>query len=109
MAVKSKWNLKISFYHSINFKVHVIWKKNSVINENSDWYSFLFIIPITQGSWVANVVDKRQDLIVNSPLWLLHIFLQSSYKNLVLDQDKNFYLISLNVLITCLLDNIWIL
>ena len=87
----------------------MICKKNSVINENSDWYSFLFIIPITQGSWVANVVDKRQDLIVNSPLWLLPIYLQSSYKNLVLDQDKNFYLISLNVLITCLLDNIWIL
>ena len=28
-------------------------------------------------------------------------------RNLVLDQDKNFYLMSLNVLITCLLDKVW--
>ena len=28
---------------------------------------------------------------------------------LVVDQDNNFYLISLNILITCLLDNVWIL
>ena len=28
-------------------------------------------------------------------------------KNLVLDQDNNFYLISLNTLITCLLDDVW--
>ena len=28
--------------------------------------------------------------------------------NLVLDQDNNFYLISLNILITCLLNNVWI-
>ena len=27
----------------------------------------------------------------------------------MLDQNKNFYLISLSILITCLLDNIWIL
>ena len=32
-----------------------------------------------------------------------------SYKNLVLDQDNNLYLISLNILITCLLDNFQIL
>ena len=31
-----------------------------------------------------------------------------SYKNLVLEQN-NFYLISLSILITCLLDNVWIL
>ena len=28
---------------------------------------------------------------------------------LVVDQDNNFYLISLNILITCLLDNVWML
>ena len=28
--------------------------------------------------------------------------------HLVLDQDNNFYLISLSILITCLLDNVWI-
>ena len=27
----------------------------------------------------------------------------------MLDQDNNFYLISLSILITCLLDNLWIL
>ena len=32
-----------------------------------------------------------------------------SYKNLVLDQDDNFYLMSLSILINYLLDNVWIL
>ena len=32
-----------------------------------------------------------------------------SYDNLVLDQDKTLYLISLNILITCFLDNVWLL
>ena len=50
-----------------------------------------------------------KDLIVNSPLWLLHISLWISYENVVLDQDDNFYLISLSSLITFLLDNVWIL
>ena len=38
-------------------------------------------------------------------------FLVISYKNLVLDWHNNFYLISLSmsILITCLLDNVWIL
>ena len=31
-----------------------------------------------------------------------------SYENVVLDQDKNFNLISLIILITCWLDNLWI-
>ena len=33
--------------------------------------------------------------------------LTPSYENLVLIQDKNSYLISFNILITCLLYNIW--
>ena len=49
---------------------------------------------------------NSQDLIVKSPLWLLHISLKLSYENLVLDQDNNFYLISLSILITCLLEKI---
>ena len=40
---------------------------------------------------------------------MLHISLRICYKNLVLDQDDNFNLISLSILITCLLDNVWIL
>ena len=48
-----------------------------------------------------------QDLIVNSPLTLLHISFKIGYKNLVLDQD-NFYLKSLRILFTILLDNVWI-
>ena len=35
-------------------------------------------------------------------------FLQVIYEKLVLDNDNNF-LISLTILITCLLDNVWIL
>ena len=52
---------------------------------------------------------NTQDLIVNSPLQSLHISLQVSYKNLVLDQGNNFHLIILSILITCLLGNVWIL
>ena len=52
---------------------------------------------------------NSKDLIVNSPLWLLRISLLISYENLVLNQDSNLSLISLNTLITCLLNNIWIL
>ena len=51
---------------------------------------------------------KSQDLIVNSPLWLLHISLYISYENLVLDFDSSFYLISFNILKTCLLNYVWI-
>ena len=52
---------------------------------------------------------NSQDLTVNSPFQLLHISLEISYDNLVLDQDNNFYLISLNILVTFLLDTVWIL
>ena len=43
---------------------------------------------------------NSQDLIVNSPLWLLHIAWYVSYENLVLDLDDNFNPISLSILIT---------
>ena len=46
---------------------------------------------------------------VNSPLWLLHISLKISWEYLVVDQDNNLYLISLNILMTCLLDDVGIL
>ena len=49
-----------------------------------------------------------QDLNVNSPFSLLHVSLWISHQNLVFDQDYNFYLISLSILITFLLDNVWI-
>ena len=52
---------------------------------------------------------NSQDQIVHSPLWFLYVSLKISYENLVLNQNKNFYLISLSILITCLLDNVWIL
>ena len=38
---------------------------------------------------------------------MLCISLLIAYENLVLDQDNNFYQISLSLLVTCLLDNIW--
>ena len=40
---------------------------------------------------------------------MLHISLVMSYKNLVLDQDDDFHLINLSILITYLLDNVGIL
>ena len=36
----------------------------------------------------------------------MDISLEIIYENLVLNQDKNFYLISLSILVTCLLDNV---
>lgn len=47
-----------------------------------------------------------RNLIVFSPLWLLHVSLSIKYYNLVLDWDNNFYLISLSILVICLLDNV---
>ena len=64
-----------------------------------------------QRSVILPFIDKpfnSQDLFVNSPLWLLHISLQISYENLVLDLDNDFYLISFYILISCLLDNVGI-
>ena len=52
---------------------------------------------------------NSQDLIVSSPLSLLYISLYISLESLVWDQDNNFYQISLSILITFLLDNVWIL
>ena len=39
---------------------------------------------------------------------MLRISQLISNKNLVLDKDNNFYLMSLSILITCLLDIVWI-
>ena len=36
----------------------------------------------------------------------MDISLEIIYENLVLNQDKNFYLMSLSILTTCLLDNV---
>ena len=49
---------------------------------------------------------NSQDLIVYSPLLLLHITLFISYENLVLDQDDICQII-LCICNTCLLDNVW--
>ena len=43
------------------------------------------------------IVNPSQDLIVDSTPSPLHISLQISYENLVLDQDNNFYLLSLSI------------
>lgn len=51
---------------------------------------------------------NSQDLILNSPLEVLHISLLMSIKKMVLDRDRNFYLISLSIFITWLLDTVWI-
>ena len=46
---------------------------------------------------------------VNSPLLLVPISLLKNYEYLVLDQENNFFLISLRILVTCWLDNVQIL
>lgn len=51
---------------------------------------------------------NSQDLILNSPLEVLHISLLMSVKKMVLDRNRNFYLISLSIFITWLLDAVWI-
>ena len=38
------------------------------------------------------------------PLAATHFVVKKSYEDLLLDQGNNFYLISLRILITCLLD-----
>ena len=49
---------------------------------------------------------NSEELMISFPLQLPHISFPISYENLVLDQH-NFYL-SLSILITCLLNNVWI-
>ena len=49
------------------------------------------------------------NLIVNSPLKLIHISLNISNETLALNHDNEFYLISQSILIACLLENVWIL
>ena len=52
------------------------------------------------------VYFDSQDLIFNSPIQLLDIYLFISNKNLVINQDNNFSLMSLSIHVTCLLDNV---
>ena len=48
-------------------------------------------------------------IIDNSPFYLLHISQEIGSENLVFDKEKNSYLMSLSIFITCLLYNVWIL
>ena len=60
-------------------------------------------------NYTQSLLVNSQDLIVNFPLRLLHNSWQTSQANLVQDQDNNFCLISLGILICPLLDTVWIL
>ena len=68
-----------------------------------------FSIQVGGSSLLLTLKFPRSDC-TSSPLTAAD-FLVISYKNLVLDWHNNFYLISLSmsILITCLLDNVWIL
>ena len=68
-----------------------------------------FSIQVGGSSLLLTLKFPRSDC-TSSPL-AAGDFLVISYKNLVLDWHNNFYLISLSmsILITCLLDNVWIL
>ena len=59
---------------------------------------------LTEGSKRFNPFDS-QDLIVNSPLLLLHITLLISYENFVLEQDNIFCLICVSLLTVCWIMN----
>ena len=87
--------------------------KPTAASENNTWkFSNQIAVSHLSGNLCLSIMYSpfnSQDLIVKSPLWLLHISLKISYENLVLDQDNNFYLISLNILISCLLDNLGLL
>ena len=48
-------------------------------------------------------------MVANSPLYLLHITFKIDNQNLLSDQIKNFFQINLSILITCFLDNVWII
>ena len=57
----------------------------------------------------VNPLPGSLNLIVNSPLKLIHISLNISYETLVLNHDNKFYLTSQSILIARLLDTVWIL
>ena len=76
--------------------------------------SFLFFFSRRESRERADVIcwlltlwkDNRQTGVDWGEVKLF--ILPSMCKNLMLDQDNNLYLISLNILITCLLNNVWI-
>ena len=74
----------------------------------STWIEFVLVPDLTHKGKITVFALTLQlptsDYYLFSPL-LLHISLSISYENLVLDQDDNFYLISLSIPITCLLDD----
>ena len=52
---------------------------------------------------------NSQDVVANSPLYLLHITFKIDNQNLLSDQIKNFFQINLSIFITRFLDNVWII
>ena len=49
---------------------------------------------------------NSQDVVANSPLYLLHITFKIDNQNLLSDQIKNFFQINLSIFITRFLDNV---
>ena len=96
-------------YQLLIERVLEIWWKGDPDWQTVPWDSPLMRSANTEWSTMCCLTFHSQDLIVNSPLQVLYISLYIHFENLVLDQDNNFYLISLSILITCLLDNLWIL
>ena len=119
ISIGHNWNR----YTFLNLK----WKQSGMSNKYwvtklLSWYHFQMTLPFKGflSKWshkqksgsLSNFTFypiNSQDLIVNSPLYLLYVPFKIRHKNLVLDQDCNFHLISLSILITSLLDNVWLL
>ena len=71
------------------------------------WPHFLELTIFTNEFYLFTPLFPYTPLIPE--IWLLILPLKITYKNLVLDHDDNFYLISLSILSTCLLNSVWIL
>ena len=99
----SMFTTTLTFSQSIPREV--LRKNLTVISKMKDLIDILILIN-GHFPWAQPFVS--QDLIFNSPLFLLHITFTISYENLVMDQDNIFCLISLCILITCLSHSVWI-
>ena len=83
-------------------------KLSSFVSPNLSLYSGFYAVPLLNKA-IVFALELTLKFQWSNSLWLLRISLQNSHENLVLNQDNNLYLISLSILITCLLNNVWVL
>ena len=103
-------NIHCSLENSVimSTKRQLFGKLSSFVSPNLSLYSGIFAVPLLNKAIVFALELTLKFQWSYSP-WLLRISLQNSHENLVLNQDNNFYLIRLSILITCLLNNVLML